>query len=221
VTNSYYNQLVALRSRHGKRYSLRYSHFGNQEKPNESLRTISDTFACPIYLPVNSLQSGQRIDKWSDISNIGIYLGRSPQNAQTVHLVFVHLVLPLSTRLASPQFHLKVDNKFETLRTAYGNNSPIPSKSLWQEKSHFTEREHMLRSTESSVLPSTSPAAESASRQTATTLTASRHESTTQLPVTDPPEEPMPPSEGAQVYMVFGLLRISMQRFEKMRMTYA
>jgi hypothetical protein len=87
------------------------------------------TFGCPMYLLDTDLQTGKKIDKWSDRSNIGIHIGRSPHHAKTVHLV-----LSLKTGLASPQFHLKVDNKFETLRTVYGN---APPKSLWQEKCHF------------------------------------------------------------------------------------
>ena len=87
------------------------------------------TFGCPVYILDNDLQSGKKIDKWSDRSKMGIYLGRSPQHAKSVHLV-----LSLTTGLVSPQFHVKTDDKFETLRSVYGGNPPI---SQWQEKCHF------------------------------------------------------------------------------------
>ena len=87
------------------------------------------TFGCPVYILDNDLQSGKKINKWSDRSKIGINIGHSPQHARTITLV-----LSLTTGCVSPQFHIKVDNKFETLRTVYGGHPP---KSLWQEKCYF------------------------------------------------------------------------------------
>lgn len=90
------------------------------------------TFGCPVYILDNDLQSGKKIDKWSDRSKMGINLGKSPHHAKSVYLV-----LNLTTGLVSPQFHVKMDDKFETLRTVYGGNPPI---SQWQEKCHFTTK---------------------------------------------------------------------------------
>lgn len=87
------------------------------------------TFGCPVYILDNDLQSGKKIDKWSDRSKIGINLGKSPHHAKSVYLV-----LSLTTGLVSPQFHVKMDDKFDTIRTVYGGNPPI---SQWQEKCHF------------------------------------------------------------------------------------
>jgi hypothetical protein len=88
------------------------------------------TFGCPVYILDNDLQSGKKIDKWSDRSKMGINLGKSPHHAKSVYLV-----LSLTTGLVSPQFHVKMDDKFDTLKTVYGGNPPI---SQWQEKCHFT-----------------------------------------------------------------------------------
>ena len=88
------------------------------------------TFGCPVYILDNDLQSGKKIDKWSDRSKIGINLGKSPLHAKSVYLV-----LNLTTGLVSPQFHVKWDDTFETLRSVYGGHPPL---SQWQEKCHFT-----------------------------------------------------------------------------------
>lgn len=92
-----------------------------------------NTFGCPVYVLDNDLQSGKKIEKWDKRSKIGIHLGHSPLHSRTVHLV-----LSITTGLVSPQFHVKFDNKFETLRSIYGGNPPI---SLWQEKCHFLKQE--------------------------------------------------------------------------------
>ncbi len=70
-------------------------------------------FACPVYVLDNSLQSGKGIyHKWKQRSRVGIYLGRSPQHARSVALV-----LDRKTGLVSPQFHIKFDPSFQTVKT--------------------------------------------------------------------------------------------------------
>ena len=86
-------------------------------------------FGCPVYVLSNTLQAGQKIKKWSERSRVGIYLGPSPQHARTVALV-----LSLTTGLASPQFHVRMDSTFQTMRCSFGDGQP---KSLWQDKCHF------------------------------------------------------------------------------------
>ena len=86
---------------------------------------------CPVYVLNNNLQAGKKIDKWSDRSRVGIYLGPSPQHARTVALV-----LSLTTGLVSPQFHVRMDPTFQTLRTIFGGNPP---KIQWQNKCHFIQ----------------------------------------------------------------------------------
>ena len=63
---------------------------------------------------------------------MGINLGLSNQHAKSVTLV-----LSLQTGHVSPQFHVKWDNKFETVRKSLGNESPL---SKWQEECGFRAR---------------------------------------------------------------------------------
>jgi hypothetical protein len=80
------------------------------------------TFGCPVYVY-------DRSDKWSERARVGIYLGQSPAHARTVALV-----LDLKTGYVSPQFHVKWDNQFETVRGKLGNQAP---PSLWQQRAGF------------------------------------------------------------------------------------
>jgi hypothetical protein len=82
---------------------------------------------CPVYVLDNRLQQQKKIDKWDERSRVGLYIGPSPQHARNVALV-----LNLQTGLASPQFHLKFDSTFETVKGDYS-----PPKSLWQTKAMF------------------------------------------------------------------------------------
>lgn len=86
-------------------------------------------FGSPVYVLDSDLASGKKIDKWSERARVGIYLGRSSQHARTVALV-----LSLSTGLTSPQFHLKVDSTFQTMRASFGHQPP---QSQWQKKCGF------------------------------------------------------------------------------------
>ena len=90
-------------------------------------------FGCPVYVLDDKLQSGQKINKWSERARVGIYLGYSPQHARTVALI-----LSLLTGLVSPQFHVRADTQFQTLRKAFDNGYP---KLQWQDKCHFTQED--------------------------------------------------------------------------------
>ena len=69
-------------------------------------------FACPAYVLVQELQvSTQIFHKWKEQARLGSYLGSSPQHASTVSLI-----LNLPTGHVSPQFHVKYDPIFETVR---------------------------------------------------------------------------------------------------------
>jgi len=67
----------------------------------------------------------QEVYKWKSHSQVGTYLGRSPQHARDISLV-----LNLETGLVSPQFHVKLDSNFQTLRE---KGACIPT-STWQVK---------------------------------------------------------------------------------------
>ena len=54
----------------------------------------------------------------------------------TQHARTVALVLNLTTGHVSPQFHVKFDTKFESVRESLGNLTP---ESKWQEECGFKE----------------------------------------------------------------------------------
>jgi hypothetical protein len=82
-------------------------------------------FGTPVYVLDNDMQA-EKIDKWAERARVGINLGRSSQHARTVALV-----LSMTTGLTSPQFHVKFDPTFQTLRKSFGGRSP---PSGWQAK---------------------------------------------------------------------------------------
>jgi hypothetical protein len=64
----------------------------------------SHTFGAPVYVLDQTLQNqGGSIPKWSQRSNIGIYVGISPRHSRKVALV-----LNLETGHVSPQFHVVI-----------------------------------------------------------------------------------------------------------------
>ena len=93
------------------------------------------TFGCPVYILDNKLQAGQtQQHKWMDRSKIGIYLGTSPHHSHNVALV-----LNTITGLTSPQFHVKFDDRFETVKT-----NPLMSEThAWQEKTQIIKQEKL------------------------------------------------------------------------------
>jgi hypothetical protein len=87
-------------------------------------------FGCPVYVLDNALQGGKHIQKWFKRSRVGIYLGMSPNHARSVALV-----LNIQTGLASPQFHIKFDDLFETVR------QPKEDQLIqWQVATHFSKK---------------------------------------------------------------------------------
>ena len=86
-------------------------------------------FGCPIYVADRQIQDQKPIHKWADRSRVGIYLGTSPLHARNVALV-----LSLQSGLVSPQFHVRFDPKFQTLRKSFGEKQPA---SEWQIKCGF------------------------------------------------------------------------------------
>jgi hypothetical protein len=113
-------------------------------------------FGAPIYTLDRQMQAGQNIDKWSDRSRVGVYLGLSPQHARTVPLV-----LDIGTGLTSPQFHIRVDSTFQTMRASFGNRPP---KSQWQSKCGF--RLGIGLSSGESKTPATQPSERAACAET-------------------------------------------------------
>ena len=58
-----------------------------------------------------ALATGNIFHKWKEQSRVGIYLGKSP-----VHARNVALVLNLETGHISPQFHVKFNPGFHTVK---------------------------------------------------------------------------------------------------------
>ena len=83
-------------------------------------------FGCPVYVLNDKLAAGKSIPKWHKRARMGVYLGRSPNHAQSVALV-----LNLATGLVSPQFHLKFDDLFETVK------GQLTYPNTWKSATHF------------------------------------------------------------------------------------
>lgn len=83
-------------------------------------------FGCPTYVLNDKLAAGKSIKKWHKRARLGIYLGRSPNHAQSVALI-----LNLNTGLVSPQFHIAYDDLFETVKEGDHYDS------TWQNATHF------------------------------------------------------------------------------------
>ena len=78
-------------------------------------------FGCPAYV----LNSSTIINKWEAKARVGIYLGISPKHARSVYLI-----LNPTTGIVSPQYHVKFDSLFQTIKD-------IKISINWKEKCHF------------------------------------------------------------------------------------
>jgi hypothetical protein len=85
-------------------------------------------FGCPTYVLDNSLQGGNSIPKWLPRARVGVYLGKSLKHARNVSLV-----LNPRTGMVSAQYHVKVDDTFETIRGLRES-----THGTWKEKCGFT-----------------------------------------------------------------------------------
>ena len=93
-------------------------------------------FGCPVYVLDSALQSAGGIKhKWSERARVGVYLGRSPFHARSVALV-----LNLQTGRVSPQFHVRFDPSFHTMKKSFGGKSP---PSMWQAVCGFAKAPSM------------------------------------------------------------------------------
>jgi hypothetical protein len=97
---------------------------GAEVKPN-----VGDYhhFGAPVYCLDSDLASGKSIEKWMPRARLGIYLGLSPRHARSVALV-----LNPTTGFVSPQFHVKFDDLFETVR-----DNSVKAHGIWKEKAQF------------------------------------------------------------------------------------
>jgi hypothetical protein len=86
-------------------------------------------FGCPVFVLDANMQAGKKLPKWQLRSRVGINLVISNQHARSIVFVF-----NLTTGHVSPQFHVKFDPKFQTVREPLGNLVP---PSVWQVECGF------------------------------------------------------------------------------------
>ena len=79
------------------------------QKMNTNLNDFH-TWGCPAYVLDPRLAGGKKIPRWLPRSKRGLYLGRSRMHASTVALI-----LNLTTKRISPQFHVVFDDDFTTV----------------------------------------------------------------------------------------------------------
>ena len=95
-------------------------------------------FSCPTYVLDNALQSNQVAPKWKQRARLSVYLGPSPNHARSVALI-----LNPHTGNVSPQFHVKFDLFFETVRDKSTDfNAPEPE---WKYLSGFAVRKERTK----------------------------------------------------------------------------
>ena len=68
-------------------------------------------FGCPVYVLKDKLQSGKSIPKWETRARVGINLGPSPSHSRSVSLI-----LNIETGMVSPQYHVRHDDLFESVK---------------------------------------------------------------------------------------------------------
>ena len=82
-------------------------------------------FGCPAYVLTSELQARLPFHKWKSRANVGIYLGKSPLHARNVALV-----MDRNSGRVSPQYHVKFDRSFDTVRHE-------PLQCTWMMKAGF------------------------------------------------------------------------------------
>ena len=110
-------------------YAIRYAHHNLNNSPSLRLKghptpleafsgekTRRDTsgavpFSCPVYSTAASIINDKPHNKWAPRSKMGMYLGVLPLHSQRAGLI-----LNLSNRLVSPQFHYRPDRGFTTVK---------------------------------------------------------------------------------------------------------
>jgi hypothetical protein len=91
-------------------------------------------FGSPVYVLENDLQTQGIFGKWKSRSKLGIYLGKSPQHSRNVALV-----LNRETGHVSPQFHVKHDHCYHTVR-----DEQQKSPDLWMIKAGFVGAKELV-----------------------------------------------------------------------------
>jgi hypothetical protein len=94
------------------------------------------TFGCPVFPLQNTLASGNQPPRWSPCVRLGLNLGPSPMHARNVYLV-----LNLTTRCVSPQYHCCFNDFFKITC----HNGPAVSGTIcWQQLAGSNRADHIL-----------------------------------------------------------------------------
>ena len=83
--------------------------FTGSKAPTNRVLQHARVWGCPAYVLDPTLQDGHKLPKWKKRSRCGVYLGMSPQHADSVGRI-----LSLSTGAISPQYHVVYDELFTT-----------------------------------------------------------------------------------------------------------
>ena len=102
-------------------------------------------FGCPVFVLDENMQHGSRPKggKWKQRAKIGIYLGRSPHHSRNVALV-----LNIRTGRVSPQFHVRMDSNFDTVKNSTAQEQP---EVKWMEAAHFKRTVEVKNKSEGAV----------------------------------------------------------------------
>lgn len=92
-------------------------------------------FGCPVFVLDKEVQKGRRPKggKWMERSQIGIYLGPSPHHARSVALV-----LNAETGRVGPEFHVRMDSKFHSVKNSTRQERP---KIQWMRMAYFLKEQ--------------------------------------------------------------------------------
>ena len=80
-------------------------------------------FECPAYVLETKLQDGKKLHKWAPKSHQCVYLGKS-----RMHSPSVILILNTKTDHISPQYHVVMDTKFDTVQSKQTNKLSLIKK---------------------------------------------------------------------------------------------
>jgi len=186
-------------------YAIRYSAavsnatIGSKasESPYEKFAKISvrpklrhfHPFGCPAYVLKDKYHQGGPVPKWESRARVGLYLGPSPRHARSVALI-----LSLDTGHVSPQYHVRFDDFFETVKEI---DKIVAYK--WRQKCHFEKAEEPPTSSSEKTQKQefVSPTLES---EGAATSPIDQHESTSQnYSTTSSTQAPILPTQDSQI----------------------
>ncbi len=122
ISNDEWNNAPSPRDRNHLSPLQRFTNTTIQRNVHHSV-----PFGCPTYVLETELQARLPFHKWKNRANVGIYLGKSPLHARNVALV-----MDRTSGRVSPQYHVKHDVNFDTVR-----QHPLPCQ--WMTQAGFVK----------------------------------------------------------------------------------